>query len=348
RDSDGMDRIAADLIPTLTEWIGAQVRLDYWEEVQQVLRNLIERMQYAIDQLPHELQTLDELGAQLRAALDQATANGPGFPGGTLSTLQWMNEGLRSLPSLGNSTLPRLVAEVFSRWDKRDLLPTSQLQRFPMEILEPTRLMIQPHASFAALHDFALAGQNGNLVQAALARAQENAAPAWLARVVPELHPEVQVPPQLLEYIREAPRPFSLLPRASNPLILQQHIPLMDPDEVLLIRMMHGCAPDMVKVLREEYPRAYARVSAENVPLHIDRRWESVLPDLSHSRLRTEGARLWEDTLRALQTSPAAAQSHLNGLIQMLATALNPQGAAGQTQLWLSPVPDIQLAMIPD
>jgi hypothetical protein len=72
-----------------------------------------------------------------------------------------------------------------------------------------------------------------------------------------------------------------------------------DPDEMCLMRIVHNVAAEAIEPLRGPYRRAYERVAAEGVPLHIDRRMDATLPDLIRNTAQSEVSALWELALQA-------------------------------------------------
>jgi hypothetical protein len=100
-------------------------------------------------------------------------------------------------------------------------------------------------------------------------------------------------------------------------------VPSPDPDEITVIRVLHGMMAEAIPALRETYRRAYDRAGAEGVPLHIDRRWDSTMADLVHTTARREVSMIWENLLNTLRQNPHAVSQPLNALIRGFGIALD-------------------------
>jgi len=341
-----LEALGEQLLAALLHWIVQEAREGYWAELLRFVDDLTNRLELASKQIPDEMQHLEERGAELREALEVASTSPPLFPGGVLCNEVWLGEGTRSIPSVDTISPRELLTSVFKRWNPGDLPPTRQIQKFPMEVLNATRLTLQSYSSFLPLHDFILQFDGTPMMQQISTRFSQAAAPTWTAKAITNKLDDTFQSPRMIQLVREVAAPFSAVPLLET----EQHItrlsvPSPDPDEVLLVRLMYGWTAEHVQRLRGDYRRAYHHVAADNVPLHIDRRWETTMADLVHTSLRSEVGELWDTTYMENQHGAVYAQASLRKLANTLALALN----ADPTQLQVvSPlVVDTQMFIYP-
>ncbi|MBZ0309040.1 MAG: AAA family ATPase, partial [Anaerolineae bacterium] len=341
-----MDKYVDEIILALTDWVGWEARMVYWEEFRAVVEDIRERLYQVGQQIPEEIENLDELSRSLGQNLDRACNQRPTFPSGAVASEAWMQTGLQNLTPPDALPPQTLISTIFGRWDRRDYDPQRQLYRFPGEVLEAARITIQPQTRFAQLHEFLMGNTSTQAVRHALSNIGPAAAPAWTMEGATGLLNYNFRPPQPMEMVREVPRPgSSLIPRSESQLVVSLTVPSPDPDEVVVIRVLHGWAAEQARLIRDDYRRAYYRISAENVPLHIDRRWENTMADLVHTTFRSEISALWENVVLDVQVGRPTLMQDIQYLSVTVAAALNVAEKDVQT---LSPLaPDIHLFLYP-
>ena len=194
--------------------------------------------------------------------------------------------------------------------------PERRLSRFLAEVLDAARRALAGSFTFSDLYQF-FTNTTQRHSSTGLSKLPGAATPA-LIPTSDERHPA----PAPYEIVREVPRPFSVLgaPPAG---VVRLSVPSPDPDEIMVMRVLHGMMAEALPPLRETYRRAYDRAGAEGMPLHIDRRWDSTMADLVHTTARREISLIWEALLTALHTSPAAASRPLDALIRAFGVALD-------------------------
>jgi hypothetical protein len=340
-----MDKYIDEIIHALTEWVGWEARTVYWEEFRTVVEGIRERLYQVGQQIPEEIEKLDELSRTLGQSLDRTANQRPTFPSGAVASEAWMHVGMQNLNP--PETLPpnTLISTIFGRWDRRDYDPARQLYRFPSEVLEAARITIQPQTRFAQLHEFLMANTNSPAVRHALSTIGPAAAPAWTMEGATGLLNYNFRPPQPLEIVREASRSNSLIPRSESQHVISRTVPSPDPDEVVVIRILHGWAAEQARLIRDDYRRAYYRIGAENVPLHIDRRWENTMADLVHTTFRSEITALWENVVIDVQSGRPTLMQDIQYLSVTIAASLD---VAEKDVQVLSPLaPDIHMFIYP-
>lgn len=340
-----LEKVGEELLNAMISWIAWQARAVYWQELLTTAQDLVDRLERAAQQIPHEIDHLRAAGEALRTALEAVADSKPTYPNGTLCTAAWLREGTRGIPAITDAPPRELLMTVFKRWNPNQLSPPRQLQRFPAEVLTATRLTLQPHSNFAAIHDFLLGRFDSPTLQHLLTQLKVAATPAWAVTTVTDRLDDAFVPPMMIEVVREAPRSLSIVPNTTRDLALRLAVPSPDIDEILSLRITHGWAAEHVQRLRHDYRRAYYRVSADNIPLHIDRRWETTMADLVHSNVRTEIANLWDRIVQDNQRGAHFALPTLKKLNDSLVTALDADPA--QVQLYPEMTADIQLFFCP-
>jgi hypothetical protein len=350
-----LEKTNQDLLQALLAWIGWQAREKAWAEFNSALQDLHQRLGLAIQQLPREVEQLEQMALVLRAELDSALRQETSFPNAAVLTDAWVREGVRQLPSADHLPPHELVGETFKRWDPGDLPPPRQLQKFPSEILNAVRLLLQPHSNFASLREVLTRQDNPAHSQRLLDQLGQAAAPAWAVSAVTDRLDANFSPPLAIEIVREDPHPMSLMPAPAQERIKRLTLPSPDPDELVTLRVTHGWSAEYVQRLRNDYRRAYYRVLSDNIPLHIDRRWETTLADLIHTSLRTEVSDLWDTAVRDNLRGPRYAQDSTLKLSNALAAALEvnleqvlrPKPLAEDIWLHIYPMPPFRLKIPP-
>lgn len=317
-----MDKYLDEIIHAATEWISCDARTVYWEEFRRLVEEIRDKVQQVGQQIPETLTNLDELSQHLAQNLERACQQRPTFPSGAVASEAWLQAGIQNIPHAESIAPQILISTIFGRWDKRDYDHQRQLYRFPGEILDACRLTIQPQARFPNLFDFLQTNTHAPPVRHALSTIGASAAPAWTMESVTGVLNQNFRPPQPLEIVRETARPNSLIPRSDAAHVISVTVPSPDPDEVVVIRALHGWAAEQARLIRDDYRRAYYRISAENIPLHIDRRWENTMADLVHTSFRSEISAIWESVVVDIQSHRPSLMQAIHYLSVTIAAAL--------------------------
>jgi hypothetical protein len=193
-----------------------------------------------------------------------------------------------------------------------------------------------------------------------------------LASTLPEWMPEVmdrqprQPETEQIEWVRvgstalRSPFYAGML----SPAWQAHRVPLPTPDasELCLIRLAHHVPAAALHDLAVDYREAYERVKRDNIPLHIDSRWEPNLPHLSRESSRERAARLLADTISALGTRERGdTQANFSELLRRPAELLLRAFVPATTDIQqyvrrlepnllslLMPLPDYRLRIPPD
>jgi hypothetical protein len=301
--------------------------------VWQKLRDLVEaaqnRAQVMLQTLELTSQAVTDYSETLRSQIDSALKDDKAtFPAGVLIDGDWIQRGMESSPSLDeNSGDPSetLATQLFRQWSEDR--PGCSLEDFLESLIPACREFLTQGGSlrFTPLRQYLLSRANSPLVIQALEDLQVAAIPRW----VPSRPLATRTAHEWIRVIASAGTTnLSLLPPVPGDLWRRLNIQSPDPDEICLIRLIHGISAESIEQVRGPYRRAYERVTAEGIPLHLDRRWMAMLQDLVSNRARKRAADLWEAALQGSVDGPAAIEQPLSGLIGLLARSLDITQAA--------------------
>ncbi|NLX09889.1 MAG: AAA family ATPase [Chloroflexi bacterium] len=283
-----------------------------------IIEMLSQQLQTALREVDKISQSLSSLSDSLRRALGEATRQPPSFPTSTLVSEAWYLEGTKDLKNFGQVPPQTLLSQVFEAWSATGDLPSEDaITRFLGSVLDAARQMLRPNFCFQDLYEFIMANAKVKPVQQLLTALPGAATPA-LAPNRDDRYP----PAEPYEFVRAVPRLTQIIRPPVNG-IRRVAVPSSDPDEITVFRLLHGLAAETLPPLRELYHRAYDRAGAENVPLHIDRRWDAIMADLVHSTARREITIIWENLMTALQRKPGSSSAPLEALIHAFGNALN-------------------------
>jgi len=317
-----LDARAEEALHAQAVLIAAQARLDIWRELHQRIGALVAAVREAIPLVDQTSETLRAFEATCRRAMEQAAHQPPEFPAGVLVDLGWFSAGVQHVTTFTERAPHELLTLVYHTWGGGGVPSERRLSRFLRDILAAARNALASTFAFDDLHTFVQRNANGPHVSEALARLPGAATPA----LVPDTDGQHPAPARY-EIVREAPGPFSAvgLPQDN---VTRAFMPSPDPDEVVVLRVLHGVMAESLAPLRETYRRAYDRAGAEGMQLHIDRRWDSVMADLVHTSARREISVIWENLLDAVRHDPHAVNRPLDALVRAFAVALDVVDAA--------------------
>ena len=312
-----LDTRAGAALTAMAELIALQARLDTWRALRERVDELTGQIRDVIPLVEQTSQSLLEFETTCRGAMEQAVRRPPEFPSAVVLTQDWFVAGVQNVAGLAQLQPRELLSQVYTAWGGGNVPSERRLSRFLPDILDASRRALAGAFTFKDLYDF-LADYPGNaMLKATLSKLAVAAAPAMVA-TVDERHPA----PTAYELVREVPRAFSAVPPASHD-ITRGFVPSPDPDEITVLRVVHGVMAEALPPIREAYRRAYDRAGAEGLPLHIDRRWDATIADLVQTTARREISMIWEDLLQAIHQGPEAANRPLDALVRALGVALD-------------------------
>ncbi|MBI5959637.1 MAG: AAA family ATPase [Chloroflexi bacterium] len=314
-----LDARAGEMLNATAAWIAAQARLDGWRGLRRQISDLISQVRDVIPQIEIIGQSLRDFEQSCREAMAQAVRQPPQFPAGVALTEHWYAAGIKDIAEYGLLQPRELLAQVFNVWGGAHVPQERRLGRFLAEALDAARRTLAGAYNFLDLYQFLSENQNNLMFRQALMKLPGAATPALIPNA-DERHPA----PALYELVRETPRAFSALGPV-QPGFARSFVPSPDPDEITVLRVLHGMMAEAIPALREGYRRAYDRAGAEGMPLHIDRRWDSTMADLVHTAARREISTIWENLIKALLRDPGSAAPPLDALVRAFGLALDVQ-----------------------
>jgi hypothetical protein len=313
----------------------AQTRLDAWHGLRRLVDELTIQVRDVIPLVDQASLSVRQFEQTFRRAMEEVVNRPPSFPAGVALTKEWYNAGTQNVGSVGQSSPRDLLCQVFAAWNGGGLPAERQLRGFLPDVLAASRRALAGTFGFTDLYEFLHEHEDNVLFHRALAALPGAATPA-LVPVADDRHPA----PTPYELVRETPRPFSALEPAQQG-IIRSFVPSPDPDEITVIRVLHGVMAEAIPPLREIYRRSYERAGAEGMPLHIDRRWDSTMADLVHTSERREISTIWENLLIALHKNPHMIIHPLDALVRALGMALDVQDMVVAPQV----PPDMRLVV---
>jgi hypothetical protein len=326
RFSSGRKGSAAELevrsrkaLAATVDLIAAQARLEAWHGLRRLVDELTIQVRDVIPLVEQASLAVRQFEQSARRAMEEALNRPPSFPAGVALTREWYNAGIENVGSVAQLSPRDLLCQVCAAWNGGEHPPERQLRGFLLDILDAARRTLIGTFTFADLYEFLHQNEDNTLFRRALAALPSAATPA----LVPESDDRHSAPTPY-EIVREAPRPFSTL-EPVQPGTIRSFVPSPDPDEITVIRVLHGVMAESIPALREIYRRSYERAGAEGMPLHIDRRWDSTMGDLVQTTARREISTIWENLLTALHKNPQMVIRPLDALVRALGVALDVQ-----------------------
>lgn len=197
----------------------------------------------------------------------------------------------------------RLIPDLWKQWGQGKEMTREAFRAFMDDLAKVCTHFLDAKGKFPTLLEYLDANSDD--------RAAKDAQ-TLLASTLPEWMPETmdrqprQPETEQIEWVRvgstalRSPFYAGML----SPAWQAHRVPLPAPDasELCLIRLAHHVPAAALHDLAVDYREAYERVKRDNIPLHIDSRWEPNLPHLSRESSRERAARLLADTIGALGT----------------------------------------------
>jgi hypothetical protein len=318
-----------------------------WQRTWQTVDQMRDEVRAMLAQVERTSQSITEYASAARRSMDSAAQSAAKFPAGTLVDGDWFRTGVaKAVPP--NVAPEQLIPRVFRQWANGVPQNERRVDRFVRDIMVACRQFLFEKFEFESLPQYMASRAKLPLTREALNELPKFAVPQWApARDTSGW--------TTVEWLRARPEAVGLLPAAQDSPWLRKIIPSPDGDEITLIRFAHLVTAEQVAVLRGAYRRAYERIAAEGVPLHIDRRWDATLADLVRNTAQSEVSQLWEAALQAYPRGPLAIREPLLSLIRTLAVALGVDPAAVQKiptgaadfALTVYPLPTFRLRLPP-
>jgi hypothetical protein len=297
--------------------IAAEARLSAWSRLRSLVDQLSTQVRDVMPLVDQANQALRDFEARCRAGMDQAIRQPPRFPAGVVLSEAWYVNGVQNIANVGQMPPRDLLGRMYTVWGGGSLPPERRLSGFLLDIRDAARRALAGVFAFTDLYEFLRDHSNNPMFRQATA-ALPNAATPAMVPTQDDKHP----PPTPYEIVREQARAFSVV--AAPPQGVRRcFIPSPDPDEISVMRVLHGLMAEALPALRETYRRAYDRAGAEGMPLHIDRRWDATMADLVQTTARREISLIWEDLLTTLQRNPNALNQPLGALVRSFGVALD-------------------------
>ncbi|MBN1678657.1 MAG: AAA family ATPase [Anaerolineae bacterium] len=312
-----LDARAEAALNAFAEMIVAQAQIDAWRQLITLVENLRDDVRETIPLVEKATHSLNEFETTCRHAMEQAVYEPSGYPVVALVTEEWYTQGTQRLSSLGQMAPSELLQQVYRSWSPGSLVPERRLNRFLMDVRDAARRALMNVFSFADLYEFLEQNQDNKVFKQAVSGLAASATPA----LVPT-NGDTQATTVPYEIVREMTRPTTII-NSTQPGVYRIYVPSPDPDELTVLRILHGMMAESIPALRESYRRAYDRAGAEGMPLHIDRRWDSTMADLVHTTARREISVIWESMITALRKNPRMIEQPLDALIRSLGVALD-------------------------
>jgi hypothetical protein len=313
-DLDACTDAALKAVAALTV---AQARLSAWRVLRTLIDELATQVRDVMPAVDQANQSLKEFETRCRRAMDSAVRQPAHFPSGVVLTEAWYVTGVKDVGMIAQLPPRDLLTRMYTVWAGGGLPPERRLAGFLIDIHEAAHRALAGMFGFADLYEFLRDNTENPAFRQAVAALPGAATPAMVP-TQDDKHPA----PIPYEIVRELPRAFSVV-SAPQPGIRRCFIPSPDPDEITVMRVLHGMMAEALPAIRETYRRAYDRAGAEGMPLHIDRRWDSTMADLVHTTARREISLIWENLLMALQRNPDTANQPLGALVRSMGVALD-------------------------
>lgn len=330
----------AGLLEQCTISVAERIRITgvsaFWQRLWEAVDKLRGEVRASLGQLERASASITSNAEAMRAAMDIAAQNAVTFPTGTMVDGEWFKRGGAVALPKTDLAPDQIIIKVWRAWAATVPATDRRVDKFLRDLKLACRLTLMQSFQFTTLSGFLEERRDNPIIRQALVDIQKAALPLW--------PPSREVPGWTThEFARGESAAF--LPAPSVSPWIRRELPSIDPDELTLIRLTHRVAAEALEPLKNAYRRAYERVTAEGIPVHIDRRMDATLPDLIRNTALNEVSEVWERVLNASQTSGQDIRPSLIELIRMLAVSLGVEPAKIQRVQTNSP--DITLTVFP-
>ncbi len=316
-----------------------------WQHTWEAVDAIREEVRGMLAQVERTSQTIVDYTGAARRAMDVAAQTPPRYPAGVLVDGDWFRLGVAQavMPSVSSE---QMIQRVYRQWAHNVPASERRVDRFVREVMAASRQYLFDKFQFDDIQRYVTDRANTPLVKDAISNLPRTAVPQWVpARETTGWTTH--------EWLRATPQTIRMFPAGGAWQRLD--VPSSDCDEITVIRLVHGVTAEQIPALAGPYRRAYDRIAAESVPLHIDRRWDATLADLVRNTAQSEVSQLWEAALQVSARGPAAMREPLLNLIRLLAVALGVEpgavqkvpGYAADFALTVYPLPTFRLRLPP-
>jgi hypothetical protein len=293
-----------------------------WQRTWELVDATLDSARGLLGQIERTSQEITQYAAAATRALDTSTPKPVSFPVGALYDRTWFEAGVtEAVPP----TMPpkELIPRVFRQWAHSLQHGERKVDRFLRDVLGASRQFLLGKFQFDPLQRYIIDHASSPVVRQAISDFQKTSVPQWL--------PAKETVGWIThEWLRAGAQAMSLLPPVNGSPWKRLNIESPDTDEMAIIRFAHNVTAEQIPQIRGPYRRAYDRIAAEGVPLHIDRRWDSTLPELVRNSALSEISQLWETALQASTQGAVAIREPLVNLVRTLAVALGVEPATVQ------------------
>jgi hypothetical protein len=302
------------VVQCLSERIRWSTMVGIWQETWQMIDALLEEVRGLLAQAERTSVSNTEYANRARIAMDAAAVQAPSFPSGTLVDAEWFQKGVaEAVPP--NVASKELISRVYRQWAHGAQASDRRVDKFLRDVLLASRQFLLGKFQFAPLNRYIVEHAASQTVQQGVVDFQKAA--------VPQMLPSRETSGWVTqEWLRAAPQMHGLLQPVQGSPWKRLNIVSPDADEMLMVRLAHNITAESIPQLRGPYRRAYDRIAAEGVPLHLDRRWDTTMADLVKNTAQSEVSQLWESALEAASLGPTAIREPLINIIKLLAVAL--------------------------
>ncbi|MCC7447450.1 MAG: hypothetical protein IT324_08550 [Anaerolineae bacterium] len=306
-----------------------------WQHTWEAVDAVREEVRGMLNQVDVTSQAIVDYTNAARRAMDVAAQTPPKYPAGVLVDGDWFRLGIAQAV-MPNVSPDQMIQRVYRQWTHNIPANERRVDRFVRDVMAAARQYLFDKFQFDDIQRFVSERINNPLIKDAISNLPRTAVPQWVpARETTGWTTH--------EWLRAAPQTIRMFPAGGGWQRLD--IPSSDCDEITVTRLVHGVTAEQIPALAGPYRRAYDRIAAESVPLHIDRRWDATLADLVRNTAQAEVSQLWEAALQALPRGPVVMREPLLNLIRLLAIALGVE--PGAVQKVPSSSPDFALTVYP-
>lgn len=314
---DDLDARAAAVLNAASGWVASQARIAAWIALREIVDALVAEVRDLVPTIDRTIAGLAAFEDTCRRAMEETVTSPPTYPAAVLLTQDWYAQGIQKIAGMRQMSPQELLNRVYDVWSHLDADPENRMRRFIAEMLDAARRTLAGIFTFTDLHDFLAEHGHQSVFRQALAQLPGAATPL-LTPVIDEAHPA----PARYEIVRKLARGSDVLP-PPQPGVARTTVYATDPDEIAVLRIVHGMMAEALPAMREAYRRAYDRAGAEGMPLHIDRRWDAIMADLVHTSARREISLIWENLINELRQPAGALGGSLHALVHSFAVALD-------------------------
>ncbi len=304
----------------LAEYIRWTSSAVVWQHIREALDRVQQEARITLQRAETLMPTIAAGEEAIRKAINDAIQQ-TGEPTQVIAPVdgEWFQNAIAQATPQGDIPPDKLTAHIFQRWLNGRSVTDYRIEQFLQELMPACRQMPASALRLTPLRQYLLEQANTPLVRQGMLHFQKAAVPQWL----PYRETTGWTAHEWLRTNAAGTVNLSLLPPVSGDPWQRLNLVSGDADEICLVRIIHKISADSIEQLRGPYRRAYERMTAEGLPMHIDRQWETMLADLIPNTVLKEVSALWESVLRAASEGASAIRGPLSGLIKLFAQVLH-------------------------